>query len=88
MISTNLLQAIRASCVVLLTLFGTTPAAAAAEDHASSPPSTQPGRVVISGTVPDEATKAAILGKLQQLYGNGQVVDQIAVGGVIAPPNW
>jgi OOP family OmpA-OmpF porin len=46
------------------------------------------GRVVISGTVPNEATKAALLAKLQEVYGPDQVVDQISVGGVIAPPNW
>lgn len=46
------------------------------------------GRVVISGTVPDEATKAILLTKLQELYGTGQIVDQMSVGGVIAPPNW
>jgi OOP family OmpA-OmpF porin len=60
----------------------------AAEDQASSTQAIQPGRVVISGIVPDEATKAALLGKLQQLYGTTQLVDQINVGGVIAPPNW
>lgn len=47
-----------------------------------------PGRVVISGTVPDETTKAAILAKLHELYGTGQIIDQLSVGGVIAPPNW
>lgn len=47
-----------------------------------------PGRVVISGTVPDEAAKAALLTRLQELYGAGQIVDQISVGGVVAPPNW
>lgn len=46
------------------------------------------GRVVISGTVPDEATKAVLLTKLQELYGTGQIIDQISVGGVVAPPNW
>jgi OOP family OmpA-OmpF porin len=86
MISINPLQVIRASSIVLLALLST--AATAAEDPASSPQPTPPGRVVISGAVPDEATKAALLGKLQQLYGTGQVVDQITVGGVVAPPNW
>jgi OOP family OmpA-OmpF porin len=55
---------------------------------ASAQDQTPPGRVVISGAVPDETTKAALLGKLQQLYGTNQVVDQITVGGVLAPPNW
>jgi OOP family OmpA-OmpF porin len=57
-----------------------------------APPSSQTnipvGRVVVSGTVPDEATHALILTKLQELYGTGQIVDQMTVGGVIAPPNW
>lgn len=47
-----------------------------------------PGRIVISGAVPDEATKAALIARLEELYGAGQIVDQINVGGVIAPPNW
>lgn len=44
--------------------------------------------VVASGTVPDEATKAAILLRLRALYGAERVVDQLAVGSVVAPPNW
>ncbi len=47
-----------------------------------------PGHVVISGAVPDEATKATVLARLQEIYGTGQIVDQISVGGVVAPPNW
>ncbi len=54
------------------------------------PPQTNipPGLVVISGAVPDEATKANLLARLQEVYGTGKVVDQISVGGVDAPPNW
>ncbi|WP_342118058.1 OmpA family protein [Pseudoduganella sp. OTU4001] len=44
--------------------------------------------VLASGTVPDEATKAAILQRLRALYGVERVVDQVAVGSVAAPPNW
>lgn len=51
-------------------------------------PSPQPGQVVVSGAVPDEAAKAAIMTRLQTLYGVGNVIDQIDVGGVAAPPNW
>jgi OOP family OmpA-OmpF porin len=47
-----------------------------------------PGRVVITGAVPDEATRAALMTRLQELYGTGQVIDQLTVGGVVAPPNW
>ncbi len=44
--------------------------------------------VVVSGTVPDEATKAAIVQRLRSLYGAARVVDQLVVGNVVAPPNW
>ena len=43
--------------------------------------------VVVTGVVPDEATKAKFIARLRSLYGN-RVVDQLAVGNVIAPPNW
>lgn len=45
-------------------------------------------RVVISGAVPDEATKAALLARMQDLYGASRIEDRVSVGGVIAPPNW
>jgi len=48
----------------------------------------QPGQVVASGTVPDEKTKVDVLRRLQDLYGVGNVIDQIEVGGVVAPANW
>jgi OOP family OmpA-OmpF porin len=47
-----------------------------------------PGQVLVTGTVPDEATKAGVLAKLRELYGADKVVDQIAVGSVVMPPNW
>jgi OOP family OmpA-OmpF porin len=62
--------------------------ACATEAASQSQASIPVGRVVISGTVPDEATKALLLTKLQELYGTGQIIDQMSVGGVIAPPNW
>ena len=43
--------------------------------------------VVVTGVVPDEATKAKLIARLRAMYGN-RVVDQLAVGNVIAPPNW
>jgi OmpA-OmpF porin, OOP family len=46
------------------------------------------GKVVVSGTVPDEATRAAILGKVREVYGAERVVDQLGVGNLVAPPNW
>ncbi|MEC5164093.1 MULTISPECIES: OmpA family protein [unclassified Janthinobacterium] len=48
----------------------------------------QPGQVLVSGTVPDETSKAAVLARLRELYGADKVVDQIAVGQVALPANW
>ncbi len=48
----------------------------------------QPGQVVITGTVPDEASKASVLAKLREVYGASMVVDQITVGAVSVPANW
>ncbi len=48
----------------------------------------QPGQVLAAGTVPDEATKAAVLARLRDVYGQERVVDQIAVGQVAVPANW
>ena len=55
-----------------------------------APPVTtpNPGQVLVTGTVPDEATKATVLAKLRELYGADKVVDQIAIGSVVMPPNW
>lgn len=59
---------------------------------ASAPLQTQapvpPGRVVISGAVPSEAAKAALLTRLQELYGTGQIIDQLTISDVTTPPNW
>lgn len=43
--------------------------------------------VVVSGTVPDEATRQAVLTRMRALYGD-QVVDQMSQGAVVAPPQW
>lgn len=45
-------------------------------------------RIVVSGTVPDEASKAALLSRLTEVYGAPNLEDRINVGGVIAPANW
>ncbi len=55
---------------------------------AAVPAAAQLAPVTVSGTVPDEATKAAILQRARALYGAARVVDQVAVGNVVAPPNW
>ncbi|CDG83178.1 OmpA family protein [Janthinobacterium agaricidamnosum] len=64
--------------------------ACAAQAQSSIPPTAtpQPGQVLVSGTVPDEASKASVLAKLRELYGADKVVDQIAVGQVALPANW
>lgn len=46
------------------------------------------GPVVASGTVPDEATRAAVIGRLRELYGADRVVDQLSLGSVVAPALW
>jgi len=48
--------------------------------------STEPVRV--TGTVPDEATRAEILTRLRDIYGANRVIDALEVGGVVPPPNW
>ncbi|MEJ7807973.1 MAG: OmpA family protein [Telluria sp.] len=51
-------------------------------------PAPQPGQVLVTGTVQDEASKASVLAKLRAVYGNDMVVDQITVGAVATPANW
>lgn len=46
------------------------------------------GPVVVSGLVPDETTRQAILTKVREVYGREQVVDQLGVANMTAPPNW
>ncbi|CAN7453978.1 OmpA family protein [Massilia sp. LjRoot122] len=48
----------------------------------------QEAPVVVSGTVADEATRAALLERLRSVYGAARVVDQLSVGTVAAPANW
>ena len=55
---------------------------------AGQAPAQTEGPVVISGTVADEASKAALLERLRRLYGGARVVDQLAVGTVSTPANW
>lgn len=45
-------------------------------------------QVVVSGAVPDDATRAAIVQRLRALYGDGAVTDRLVVGPVLAPPGW
>lgn len=55
---------------------------------ATSRAAEEQGKVVASGSVPDEASRAAILARLRELYGTPNVVDRLEVGGVVPPPNW
>lgn len=71
--------------LVPLLLLATLPALAQQTDARIT---SSPDQVVISGAVPDEATKAALLANLREVYSAAQVVDQLAVGGVTTPPNW
>lgn len=50
--------------------------------------STAPGQVLITGAVPDDATKLAVLTRLREIYGADRVVDQLSVNAVVMPPNW
>lgn len=60
----------------------------AAELAAAPDAAAASAKVTVSGTVPDEAARAAVLGKLRELYGAANVVDRLEVGGVVPPPNW
>lgn len=45
-------------------------------------------QVQVTGTVPDEATRAAVLARLREVYGSDAVADRIAVGAAAAPASW
>ena len=62
------------------------PASAGAPARAAAAPAAQ--KVVVSGTVPDEATRIGILSRVRELYGADRVVDQLGVGPLGAPPHW
>lgn len=44
--------------------------------------------ILVTGTVPDESTKAGLLARLRDVYGQQRVVDQLSVGSVATPANW
>lgn len=72
---------------VVATLAAALPAAAAGENGAIQS-SQVPARIVVSGMVPDDATKLKIIAGVRAVYGDQPIIDQILVGGVQAPPNW
>ena len=84
--------ALRSDATIAATVAATIVASLAATGSACAqhplPASPRPGQVVVTGTVPDEASKAAMLQRLRELYGAERVVDQIGIGNVALPPNW
>ncbi|MQA39506.1 OmpA family protein [Rugamonas aquatica] len=56
--------------------------------QAPQPATPKPGQILVSGAVPDEASKAALLQRVRDLYGADRVVDQVAISPVSLPPNW
>lgn len=80
--NTSCLSCARLIVLLLLTAFRSAPAETIYAEKSTSSP------VVITGTVPDEATRAAFLARLQEIFGSGKVVDQLSVGRVSAPPGW
>lgn len=46
------------------------------------------GPIVVQGALPDEASKAAILARLRELYGAERVADQLSIAAVTMPPGW
>lgn len=55
---------------------------------AAQAPAAPEAPVVVSGTVADEATRAALLERLRGVYGQARVIDQLAIGTVSTPANW
>lgn len=66
----------------ILFVFGFNPLPLMADTFSSIMP------VVVSGTVPDEATHAKLIARVRELYGADKVVDQMIIGKVTMPPNW
>jgi OOP family OmpA-OmpF porin len=74
--------------LVLVSCLACQTAVFAETGHTPVKPAEESGKVVASGTVPDEAARAAVLARLRDLYGAQNVVDRLEVGGVVPPPNW
>lgn len=67
------------------TAAGQTPSAA----NAGAGPLPGPKPVIVSGVVPDEATRSAILQKVREVYAAERpVLDQLSVGKLTAPASW
>ena len=63
-------------------------AAGAAAAVQAQAPVTAPAPIVVRGVLADDASKAALLARLRQVFGADRVVDELAVGRVAAPPGW
>lgn len=61
---------------------------AATQTTGAGAPAAGRGPVVVSGVVPDEATRQTILARVREVYGRDQVVDQLGVAPTSTPPNW
>lgn len=75
-------------CVALVWGLAFMPLLAHGQDKSAAGGAHPPARVMVSGVVPDEVTRQAILGRARELFGNERVVDQLGVGDVTAPVNW
>lgn len=75
------MRTVIASCVLVTCLLA--PGASSAQSGAA-----EAAPILVEGVVPDEATKAAVLAKVREVYGADRVVDQVRLGSVVAPPNW
>jgi OmpA-OmpF porin, OOP family len=82
----NSMQAMHKMLGATLLLAGAWGAAGSATAAAADVPA--PGKVVVSGTVPDEATRQLVLTRAREVFGVDRVVDQLGVGNLVAPPNW
>ena len=72
--------------LILSTCLAAAAPALHAQAQSASPAPDAP--IVASGTLADEASKAALLARLREVYGANRVVDQLAVGTVATPANW
>lgn len=81
----------RPCCLLPLALMALTLSAqpvAAQTAGAGVVPAPGRGPVVVSGVVPDEATRQTILARVREVYGREHVVDQLGVAPTSIPPNW
>lgn len=49
---------------------------------------TKDGKVVLTGVVPDQATKDQLLARAREVYGADRIVDNVTVDAKVAKPSW